>query len=294
MKEKKRRTECIREYVLISFGTLLISIGAYFFMIPGKLVLGSITGLSTVLSNFVPLEISVINLILNMGLLVLGVIFIGREFGVKTVYTAVLMPVYLFILERLFPNVQSLTGDMLTDTLCCVLLAGAGQALLFNLNASSGGMDILAKIMNKFLHVELGNALAILGSAVVLSSILVYDSRAVVTGILGNYFNGLVVDFFINGFIRKKRVSIMSDHYEEIREFLLHDINRGMTLYQAVGGYEKQERTELVTVLDKNEYGKLMKFINEVDRDAFITVSGVSEVVGAWNKEGRDGKPVKR
>lgn len=256
-------------------------------MIPGKLILGSVTGLSTVLAHFLPMEIAVINLILNMLLLVLGLVFVGKDFGIKTVYTAVLMPVFLYILERGFPNTQSLTGDMLTDTICCVMPAGAGQAILFNLNASSGGLDILAKMMNKFLHIELGNALAFLGMAVVMSSILVYDSRAVVTGVVGTYFNGIAVDFFISGFTRKKKVCIISDKYEEIRKFLIRDINRGVTLYTAVGGYEKTERTELVTILDKGEYGKLMKFVDEVDDKAFVTVSGVSEVVGTWNKSRR-------
>lgn len=287
MEKKKRSIDYVWEYLLISAGTLLISLGAFFFMIPGKLILGSVTGLSTVLAHFLPMEIAVINLILNMLLLVLGLVFVGKDFGIKTVYTAVLMPVFLYILERGFPNTQSLTGDMLTDTICCVMLAGAGQAILFNLNASSGGLDILAKMMNKFLHIELGNALAFLGMAVVMSSILVYDSRAVVTGVVGTYFNGIAVDFFISGFTRKKKVCIISDKYEEIRKFLIRDINRGVTLYTAVGGYEKTERTELVTILDKGEYGKLMKFVDEVDDKAFVTVSGVSEVVGTWNKSRR-------
>lgn len=248
--------------------------------------MGSVSGLSLVLINFIPVKISVMNLMLNIFFLILGFLFVGREFGAKTVYTAVMSPVFIYILETIWPNVQSLTNDTWMDMICCILIVSVGQALMFNANASSGGLDIPAKILNKYFHVDLGKGCAFFGILTVLSSMLVYDTRTLIFGIVGTYMNGLVVDEFIAGFSRKKRVCILSDKYEEIEEFIMKDINRGLTVYRAVGGYEKRERTEIITILAKNEYAQLIKFIRENDPNAFVTVTSVSEIVGIWNKHG--------
>ncbi len=280
------KRETIKEYAIITVGAFLVAVAVTFFMVPGKLVMGSVSGLSLVLSNFVPVKISIINLILNIFFLVLGFLFIGRDFGAKTVYSAIMCPIFMYVFEAIFPNIQSLTQDTWMDMVCCILIVSVGQALMFNANASSGGLDIPAKILNKYFHVDLGKGCAFFGILTVLSSILVYDTRVLIFGIVGTYLNGLVVDWFIAGFSRKKRVCILSDKHEEIEKFIMEDINRGLTLYKAVGGYERRERTELVTILAKNEYAQLLKFIRENDPDAFVTVTSVSEIVGIWNIRG--------
>ncbi len=276
----------IKEYAIMTFGSLLVAIAVTFFMVPGNLVFGSVSGLSLILTQVIPIQISVINLILNIFFLILGFLFVGRDFGAKTVYTAVVIPVFMFILEEMFPNQVSLTNDTWFDMLGCIFIVSAGQTLLFRVNASSGGLDIPAKMMNKFFGVDLGKAVAGVGILTVLSAIFVYEPVTVVTGIIGTYLNGRVVDDFIGGFSRKKRVCILSDKHEEIQRFIREDINRGYTIYKATGGYEKRERVEILTILAPNEYQKLIPFIKKIDPDAFLTVSAVSEVVGTWNYKG--------
>ena len=273
----------IREYGIITLGIFIISMAVYFFMIPSNVIVGSLSGLVIVLANFIPLPISVMTFILNAALLIIGFIFIGKEFGAKTVHTSVMLPVFLFVFEKIVPNNKSLTGDILIDTICYVLVVSVGLAMLFNANASSGGLDIVAKIVNKYLHVEIGKAMTITGMCVAVSSILVYGTKEVILSILATYVNGIVIDNFIGGFNRRKRVCILSDHYEVVQKFITEELNRGVTLYTAMGGYNKTERIEVVTILTQNEYGKLLEYLHTVDMRAFVTVSTVNEVIGEWN-----------
>ena len=280
----------LKEYAIMTFGSLLVAIAVVFFMVPGNLVMGSVSGLSLILTQIIPVKISIINLALNVILLLIGFIFVGREFGAKTVYTAIMIPILMYVLETIWPNQPSLTGDTWFDMLGCIFIVSAGQTLLFRVNASSGGLDILAKILNKYLGVDLGKACSAVGMLTVVCAIFVYNSATVVTGLIGTYLNGRVVDDFIGGFSNKKRVCILSDKHEEIQRFIREDINRGYTLYTATGGYEKRERIEILTILAQNEYQKLIPFVKEIDPDAFMTVSSVNEVVGTWNYKGEPRK----
>ena len=273
----------LKEYVVITIGIFLASLAIYLFMIPGNIIFGSITGLAMILVNFIPVQVSVMTFILNMICLVIGFVFVGREFGAKTVYTSILMPVFLYIFEVLFPNNPSLTGDMTLDALSCILIISVGQAMMFNANASSGGLDILGKVLNKYLHVELGKSIAFIGAITVALSLFVYDTKTLVVGFLGTYFNGIVLDEFISGFSKRKRVCILSEQHEKLADYIMHDISRGVTLYEAKGGYDNKPKVEIVTILAKNEYALLMEYIRKNDPKAFVTVSTVSEVVGYWN-----------
>lgn len=274
----------VKEYAIITAGIFLTAAAVYFFMMPANIVLGSITGLAIVLVNFIPVQVSVMTFILNVFCLVIGFLLVGKEFGAKTVYTSVLLPVFLYVLELLFPNNSSLTNDLLLDTLCCIVLISIGQTLMFNANASSGGLDIVAKILNKYFHLELGKGIALAGILTVATTILVYDAKTLIVGILGTYFNGLVLDEYISGFARRKRVCFLSEKYQEIAEYIMHDIKRGVTLYEAKGGYDQSKKVEVQTILTQNEYGQLIDYIHKTDPKAFVTVSTVSEVVGYWNK----------
>ena len=274
----------VKEYAIITAGIFLTAAAVYFFMMPANIVLGSITGLAMVLVNFIPVQVSVMTFILNVFCLVIGFLLVGKEFGAKTVYTSILLPVFLYVLELLFPNNSSLTNDLLLDTLCCIILISIGQTLMFNANASSGGLDIVAKILNKYFHLELGKGIALAGILTVATTILVYDAKTLIVGILGTYFNGLVLDEYISGFARRKRVCFLSEKYQEIAEYIMHDIKRGVTLYEAKGGYDQSKKVEVQTILTQNEYGQLIDYIHKTDPKAFVTVSTVSEVVGYWNK----------
>ena len=275
----------IKEYSIVTIGTLIVATGVFFFMLPSNVVAGSLTGLVMVLTNFIPLKISVLTFILNAFLLVIGFIFIGKEFGGKTVYASVLLPIFLGIFEFAFPNNQSLTNDVLLDTICYLLIVSVGIALLFRVNASSGGLDIVAKILNKYAHIELGKAMSIAGMITAFSSILVYDKKTLVMSILATYANGIILDNFIDGYNRRKRVCILSSNYEQIQEFIVNELKRGVTLYQAIGGYKKEEKTEIVTILTRSEYGALLNYLHSIDKSAFVTVSTVNEVIGEWNSK---------
>ena len=274
----------IKEYLFITLGIMIVAGAVYFFMIPCQLVVGSLSGLVLVLSNFIPLSISTMTLVLNVLLLILGFIFIGKEFGAKTIYTSIMLPVFLKVFEILFPDPKPLTDEIIINTICYVLIVSIGLAMLFNANASSGGLDIIAKFLNKYFHIELGKAMTIAGMVTAFSSILVYYTKTLVISILATYFNGIVLDHYIDGFHVKKRVCIISSEYEKIQQYIVQEMRRGVTLYPAKGGYDNQDKIELITILTRPEYGELLNYIHKEDPKAFVTVSMVSEVIGEWNR----------
>ena len=274
-----KKLEPLWDFLVITIATALVSIAVFFFMIPSNVSVGSVAALAMVLANFVPLSVATLTMIMNVALLILGFLLIGKEFGIKTVYTAMLMPTIMGVLEQLFPNNQSLTNDQTLDVICYCVLVALAQAILFIRNASSGGLDIVGKIMNKYLHMEFGKAVGLVGMAVALSAAFVYDAKTVALSVLGTYFNGLVVDHFIFGTTIKKRVCIISQKEEEMLQFILHELHSGATTYHAYGAYSETKRTEINTIVDKNEYQKLMNFIRKTDPDAFVTVYAVNEMM---------------
>lgn len=268
----------IKEYTVITFGTVLAAVAIYFFMLPSNLAVGSGTALAMVLSNFIPLPVSAISLTINVILLVLGFILIGPEFGAKTVYAAILLPIVLGVFEFVFPNFQSLTADPLLDMISYILIVGVAMAILFSYNASSGGLDIVAKIMSKYLNMGLGTAVSVSGIVVSLTSVLCYDTKTVVLSVLGTYFGGMIVDKFIFGLNIKRRVCVISPQIDQIVDFILHDLHSGATLYEGIGAYDGTVRREVVTIVDKNEYRLLMEYVKKVDPKAFVTVYSVNEL----------------
>ena len=269
----------VKEWVLITFGTMLIAASVFFFMMPSHLAVGSISGLAIVLCEITGFSVPVISMVLNIVLLAVGMVMIGRDFGVKTIYTSLSLPVMLEVLEYVFPHFASIMGDPFLDMVCYLFLAGVGCAILFNLNASSGGLDILAKILNKYFHMELGAAMSLTGVCVALSAALVYDPKTVALSILGTYLFGLVLDHFIFGMNIKKRVCIMSEKKDEITRFILDTLHSGASLYQAVGAYTGEVREEIIVIVTKQEYIKLISFVSQTDPAAFVTVYNVNEVI---------------
>ena len=278
MKKKLNYADIVKETVILTVAVAIIAAAVYFFLVPSHTSVSSISGLGIVLSNFVPLQLSAITMILNVVLLIIGFFTCGREFGVKTVYTSVMLPLFLGLFEIIFPNFGSMTDSQELDVLCYILVVSVGLSILFNRNASSGGLDIVAKIMNKYLHMELGKAMSLSGMCVALSAALVYDKKTVVLSILGTYFNGIVLDHFIFDNNIKRRVCIITKKEEELRQFIIHDLHSGATIYEAIGAYNMEKRREIITIVDKGEYQKLMKFINQEDPKAFITVYNVSNM----------------
>lgn len=278
MKTQLNYAKIFMETVILTVAVAIIAAAVYFFLVPSHTSVSSISGLGIVLSNFVPLQLSAITMILNVVLLIIGFFTCGREFGVKTVYTSVMLPLFLGLFEIIFPNFGSMTDSQELDVLCYILVVSVGLSILFNRNASSGGLDIVAKIMNKYLHMELGKAMSLSGMCVALSAALVYDKKTVVLSILGTYFNGIVLDHFIFDHNIKRRVCIITKKEEKLRQFIIHDLHSGATIYEAIGAYNMEKRHEIITIVDKGEYQKLMKFINQEDPKAFITVYNVSNM----------------
>ena len=268
----------VKDFLIITFGTLIVAISVYFFMMPLHITVGSGTALAMVIANFIPLPVSVLSLILNIVLLLIGFLLIGPEFGAKTVYCSILMPLYLAIFEWLLPNFRSLTQDPLLDMICYILVVSVGLAILFPRNASSGGLDIVAKLLNKFFKIDLGIAMSISGILVSLTSAFCYDTKTVVISVLGTFFGGILLDYFIFGMNIKRRVCIISPKLDIFVDFILHELHSGATLNEIIGAYDNTPRKEIITIVDNQEYRKLMDFVRKEDPNAFVTVYAVSEM----------------
>ena len=272
------RKQAVKDFITITVGTLIVAVAVYFFMYPSHVTVGSVAGLAQVLSNFLPMSPSVITLIINIILFIIGFLLVGPEFGIKTVYCGILLPVLIGVFEILFPNFQSITQDPILDVLCYILIVSVGLAILFTANASSGGLDIVAKLMNKFFRMDLGKAMAVSGMLVAASSVLCYDMKTVVLSLLGTYFGGMITDHFLFGMNIKRRVCIISPKFEEILAFILHDLHSGATIYEGIGAYDRTVKKEIITIVDHQEYRKLMDYMRKTDPNAFMTVYSVNEI----------------
>ncbi|MBR2020514.1 MAG: YitT family protein [Clostridia bacterium] len=273
----------LKEYLIITFGAILAAAAIYFFMLPSRVVIGSGSAIAMVLHDTLlpQIPVSALSLALNVILLILGFLLVGPEFGAKTVYAAILLPIVLGVFEFAFPNFTSLTPDNpLLDVVCYTIVVGMGMAILFSHNASSGGLDIVAKIMSKYLKMEIGRAVSISGVIVALLSIFIAngDYERVVLSVLGTYFGGMVVDRFIFGLNIKRRVCVISPKLDEIADFLIHELHSGATINEIIGAYDHTPRKEIIAIVDKQEYRKLMDFVRKVDPAAFVTVYSVNEI----------------
>ena len=268
----------IIDFFMITLGTAIVAVAVFFFMVPSEVSVGSITALAMNFARLVPFSIATLTFIMNVALLIFGFIFIGKEFGIKTIYTALLLPTIIRIFEIILPNNQSLTNDQTLDVVCYITLVSIGQAILFVRNASSGGLDIVGKFISKYFQMELGKAVGLAGMSVALSSIFLYDIKTVILSLLGTYFGGVILDHFIFGVDGKKRVCIISKKEQEILDFILHELHSGATKYHAYGTYSDAQYTEINAIVDKNEYLRLMNFITKVDPTAFVTVYAVNEM----------------
>ncbi len=275
----KKVSQMLVEFLKIAFAMAITSSAVYFFLIPSQVSIASVSGVSVVLSKLLPLPVSAITFIINISLLILGFILVDKDFCKRTIVASVLLPLYIAILEKVFPNQGSLTNDQFLDMLGYIFVVSIGMAMLFHWDASSGGLDIVAKILNKYFRLDLGQAGAWIGLVAACSAFLAYDSKSIFLSFLGTYLQGIVVDHFIFGIRVKKRVCILSRKDEEIRQFIIHELGSGATIYEAIGAYDFRTHREIIAILDKNEYARLMNFVTKIDPNAFVTVYAVSEVM---------------
>ena len=293
-----------KELVIMTVAMLIAAAAVYYFLMPSNLVIGSITGLSMVISGLFGLagltvKVSVVVTIINALLLVMAWFLIGHEFGAKTVYTALILGPFIEFWERVLPverimepGSTSLMGDPWFDLLCFVLVLSASQTILFNINASTGGLDILAKIVNKYLHFDIGTSVSVAGALICCTAFFINPFRMVVIGLIGTWINGLALDYFTASLNRRKRVCIISSRYEEVRKYIIEDLQRGCSLYNVTGGYNGHQNIEIQSLLTQDEFANLMNFMKENDIHGFITAGNVSEIYGDWNQKKRRKKKI--
>lgn len=276
----------IREYVLITIGMIMVAVGVYFFLIPSNLATGGVSGLAIIISNFLPnLPVGLLMLILNIILFTIGLLVIGPSFGFKTIYASLGLSGLIWLLQRVTPISSPVTSDLMIQLLFGVGISGLGMAIVFNQNASTGGTDIIAKIINKFFYVDMGKSLLMADFLITLMAGLTFGIQAGMYALLGVVLNGFVIDSFIEGLNISKQVTIISSKGSDIKKFIMHELERGVTIYDAKGAYSGEPKEVLITIMSRSEFIKLKTFIKEIDKEAFITVSDVHEVLGEGFKE---------
>lgn len=291
-----------KELFIMTAGMTIAAAAVYYFLMPSKLVVGSITGLSIVIGKLlniagIGIKVSQVIVIINAILLVLAWILIGKEFGAKTVYTALILGPLVDFWEKVLPidrllepGQMSLMNDPWFDLICFVLVLSASQTILFHINASTGGLDILAKIVNKYLHIDIGTSVSVAGAIICCTAFAINPFRLVVIGLIGTWINGLALDYFTAGLNRRKRVCIISSQYERLRKYIIEDLERGCSLYNVTGGYNGHQNVEIQALLTQDEFAHLMDYMKSNDIHGFITAGNVSEIYGDWHKKTRKKK----
>lgn len=286
-----------KELFVMTVGMLIAASAVYYFLMPSKLIVGSISGLAIVISGIfeqfgMVVKVSHLVTIINIILLILAWILIGKEFGAKTFYTAMILGPCIDFWDLVLPyqtlmepGTTSVMGDIWFDLVCFVLVLSISQALLFNINASTGGLDIIGKIVNKYFHLDIGASVSVGGAIICCSAFAINPFRMVVIGLIGTWINGVIIDYFTVSLNGKKRICIVSDNQEKIRDFICNKLQRGCTIYNVKGGFTGQEHTEIEAIISKNEFAELMEFIDREDLHTFITAGNVSEVYGNWTKK---------
>lgn len=286
-----------KELFVMTVGMLIAAGAVYYFLMPSKLIVGSISGLAIVISGIfeqfgMVVKVSHLVTIINIILLILAWILIGKEFGAKTFYTAMIVGPCIDFWDLVLPyqtlmepGTTSVMGDIWFDLVCFVLVLSISQALLFNINASTGGLDIIGKIVNKYFHLDIGASVSVGGAIICCSAFAINPFRMVVIGLIGTWINGVIIDYFTVSLNGKKRICIVSDNQEKIRDFICNKLQRGCTIYNVKGGFTGQEHTEIEAIISKNEFAELMEFIDKEDLHTFITAGNVSEVYGNWTKK---------
>lgn len=284
-----------KEFLIMTAGMAVSALAVNYFLVPSKLIIGSISGLSIVISGIfeligMPVKVSTVIVIINAILLILAYLLIDKEFGLKTVYTAMILGPLMDLWEKIMPASELITdgtsvmGDIWLDLCCFVLLLSASQAILFHINASTGGLDILAKIVNKYLHFDIGASISVAGAIICCTAFAINPFRMVVVGLIGTWINGIVVDYFTASINKRKRVCIISSSHEILRKYIIEELDRGCSLYKVTGGYSGKENTEIQALLTQDEFSSLMDFMKKNDIHGFITAGNVSEIYGLWNK----------
>ncbi|MBZ4664133.1 MAG: YitT family protein [Caloramator sp.] len=273
--------KAIKEYILITLGIFLVAVGIYYFLVPSNLAAGGVSGLAIVINQFFPsIPVGLLMLGMNIILFIIAFIVIGSNFGAKTIYSSLGLSGMIWVLEKLYPISQPMVDDLLLQLLFGILISGIGMGIVFNQNASTGGTDIIAKIINKFFHIDIGKSLLLSDFLITLAAGLTFGPKIGMYALLGVVINGFVIDNVIQGLNVCKQVTIISSKSEEIKKYIIEELGRGVTIYDGRGAFTGEKKEVLMTIISRKEFIKLREYIKELDKRAFISVSNVHEVLG--------------
>ncbi len=281
MKQIENKTlRTLAEYGLITFSIWIMVVGIYFFKFPNNFAFGGVTGFATVISALTHWSASEFTTIVNSVLLVAGFLFLGRNFGIKTVYATLMMSVFLYFLERLYPITRPLTKEPLLELIFAILLPSVGSALLFNTGASSGGTDIIAMILKRYTSLNIGTVLLLVDLAGVILAYFVFGSETGLFSSLGLMAKSLVIGDVIENINLCKCFSIICDDPAPICDYIIHGLNRSATVYEAQGAFSHHKKTVILTTMKRSQALKLKNYIRTVEPTAFILISNSSEIIG--------------
>ncbi len=275
-----------KEYVLITLGVILVAIGIEFFLAPNKIAAGGVSGMAIIINYYMPrVPIGLLMLIMNVILFIIAFIVIGNKFGGKTIYTSLSLSGIIWVMDRIITPSMVVTKNLILASLFGTFMCGIGLGIVFNQNASTGGTDILAKILNKFVHLDIGKSLLIVDFIITLFAAISFGADAGMYALLSVIINGFVVDTVIEGLNISKQIMIISSQNDLISKFIIEQLERGCTLLAGKGGYTKEDTYILYTVLGRKEFIRLKKYIKEIDTKAFITINDAHEVLGEGFKD---------
>lgn len=271
----------LREFLLMNLGLALVAAGIHFFKIPNRFATGGVSGLAIVIQHFCPaVSVGPLMLIINILLLIGGYALIGRNFGSRTVYSSFALSGMVWLLGKAIPMSAPFTGDTMLELILAILLPAVGAAITFNLNASTGGTDIVAKVLQKLTNIDIGKALLLADSLIAVSAGFIYGIRIGMYSLLGLILKGFVIDSVIEGLNLRKQMVIVSDRPELIQEYITAVLHRGATLHIAYGAFTHEEKRIITTVVTRGQAIALRKYIREVDPRSFITITNTSEIIG--------------
>lgn len=265
---------------MMTLGCVLLALGVYFFKIPNGFATGGVTGIGTILGKLTPITPGLWIWILNIVLLLLGFLFLGKENGIKTVYCSMLYSAITYVLELVVPVTEPLSNQPLLELVYAMLLTSIGSALIFHADSSSGGTDITALILKKYTNIDVGKALLAVDFVVASSSFVVFDIQTGLFSLLGLFAKAFIVDAVIDNLNTCKYFIVITEKREEISKFIIETLHHGVTVSTVVGEYTKQERAMIHTVCKRIEAIKLRNKIKEIDPGAFIIITTSSEIVG--------------
>ena len=269
-----------KKFMWINLGIIIMTIGLYYFLMPSKLAVGGATGAAMVLSYIIPVPMGIILGVLNIILFITAFLILGKEFGGYTVYASLALSGMIAILEIITPMSKPFTDDLFINLIFGILISGVGMGIVFNHNASTGGTDIIAKIINKYTRMDIGKSLLVSDFFITLFAGLVFGARLGMYALLGIIINSFVIDRMIAGFNVKINMLIISKYFDDINSYILDDIGRGTTIYHASGGYSNDDKRIINTIASRSEYIKIRDFVKDIDDKAFISISYITEVEG--------------